>query len=290
MNFLVLGWIHTDLLDTIKNHGDTYELYDSTELTTIPFPYEGYVLYEGKKIAVSDYDAVLLFGQNQVAKYLYNLLKPHCCLIGNPHIRSEMYDKVYGAIRLSNAEIPVVRSVWSFGDADISVLNGDDDYIVEKPKNRSLGNGVCRHKLPFTPTVSDLIYQEYKECYCQDERWIIVDGKIVCGELRKSTDPNEFRSNLAVGGEAIPLEITDEMQALSKKIWDAFPECVYTGADIMRDINGNLYVGELNSAPHTHVIECTGHNFFEDIYDYIVKQTNIWKSSKGLFKDILTRI
>lgn len=282
MKFLIITWVEPHLLDTITAHGDEYFHCKSSELLTVPYPYEGYLLYGGQKIFIDDYDAVVVLGINNLSRYCAHILRPHCCLIGEPTTRAIMSDKVETGIVLSNAGINVIKSVWSLGDADITYLNGADGYIVEKPKNRSLGIGVVRHKKEeFKPTVDNLIYQEYIKCGHADERWLIVNGKIVCGEKRRSADNEEFRANLSLGGIGEPLEITEEMQEMAKKIYEPFKNGgVYTGADIMHSVDGKMYVCEVNAAPGQIIIDITGHDFFEDIYDYMVEEAKKWKENK----------
>jgi len=82
---------------------------------------------------------------------------------------------------------------------------------------------------------------------------------------------------LDLGGIGEPLEITDQMRAIAKKIFSAFPRCAWTGADILRDKEGNIFIGELNASPGTMIMDITGHNFFEDVRNYIIKISEKWK-------------
>jgi len=124
------------------------------------------------------------------------------------------------------------------------------------------------------------IVQPYIECNSHDERWVIVDGKCVCAIDRRASDPNEFRSNLGIGGIVTPIPITEEMQEFGKKVYDCFPGCLWTGIDVMRSVDGKVYVGEVNHYPHHKVDSMEyyevvwGHNFCVDLYDYLVRLIN----------------
>ena len=290
MKVFVVGYAPQGIIQKFYEHNDDFFYGESIDLLTIPIPYDGYILYDGKKIFIDEYDAVIDINNDATSQYLYTLLKSHCCFIGAPRIRVNMSDKVMAAIIMSNHGLPVVKTAFSFGEADISGLNTDCGYIVKKPKNRSLGYGVERLTPPFDTKEPDRIYQEYIECNCSDERWIIVDGELVCAEKRTSNSPNEFRSNLHLGGIGEKIELTDEMRELSKKIYECFPEAIYLGADILRSTDGRIFVGEVNADPNTGIIGISGHNFYVDIYNYIVKRVNTWKSSKNTFKELINKV
>ena len=145
------------------------------------------------------------------------------------------------------------------------------DKVVEKSPGSSCGISVRLHDLPLQKTKPCKIYQQYIECGGVDERWIIVGDKIVCAMQRKSVSDDEFRANLSVGGVGTPIEITEDMQEFAKKIIDVFEGYLYAGIDIITDKDGNRYFLEANVTPGTKIVDITNHNFFDDVYKYIIE-------------------
>lgn len=278
MKFLAIFETNHSLVVTgLRSRGHEVTVLPEASCLTIPFPYNGTLIYSGATLSLDAYDAILLFKIDRVSCYLYNLLSPHCLVIGNPLSRSIMQDKVATAILLDNNGIDVVPSLYSRGYVDLKECAALGEDLVEKPVDGSLGHGVVLHRGGLTEKISNKIIQKYIECNGIDERWIIVDGVVVCAEQRESSDPeSEFRSSLALGGTGTPIPVTPEMQELGKKVYDCFPGCVWTGIDVIREAEtDDVYVGECNSNPLRAIIEITGHNFFDDICNYIIDQVPI---------------
>lgn len=275
MKFLAIFETNHSLVVTgLRSRGHEVTVLPNKLNLTIPFPYDGTLKYGEQTLKIDTYDAVLLFQIDKISRYLYNLLSPHCLVIGNPNTRCIMRDKVATAILLDNNGIDVVPSLYSQGYVDMARCANLGEDLVEKPVDGSLGQGVVLHRGGLTEKVYNKIIQKYIDCNGTDERWIIVDGIVVCAEQRESSDPeSEFRSSLALGGTGTPIPVTPEMQELGKKVYDCFPGCVWTGIDVIREAEtDDVYVGECNSNPLRAIIEITGHNFFDDICNYIISQ------------------
>lgn len=270
MKILALLKVNSLLVSTLKERGHSVTSIRDHTKVVIPFPYNGTLGYRGRVIDLGAYDAILLLSTRPIAKYLFDLLSPHHLVIGNPYSRALMGDKVLTGILLGNNGIPIVPSIYSIDPPSrVDLARIGSTVLVEKPVNLQRGIGVIKIEgLDFTPK-SDRIYQEYIECGAQDERWIIVNGKVTNVELRKALVPGEFRIGNRYGGTTMPLSITPEIQSLGEKIYKCFQDPVYIGADVIRSTTGKIYVGEVNSRPHPRTIKVTGHNFFEEVVDYI---------------------
>lgn len=105
-----------------------------------------------------------------------------------------------------------------------------------------------------------------------DCRVILIKNKVELVVKRQMTNPDEFRSNVALGGKAIktklPQEVLDMCVDISKHV-----ECDIVGFDILKDMEtGKYYVMEINVSPHMSTfIVVTGINLTGIIADYIVE-------------------
>ena len=101
-----------------------------------------------------------------------------------------------------------------------------------------------------------------------DLRIFVVGDKCVAAMGRYHPD-KDFRSNIAVGGSAKPIEITDEIRKLSLKASEAIKGEI-VGVDIMDD-QGTLKVIEVNGTPQFKgVATATNINIASEIIDYLV--------------------
>lgn len=239
----------------------------------IPSPYTGYFWNGEEKVIISDYDYAIFFSVEPVSRFLYTYLSGHIKLFGDPYVRYQCSNKVICQIIAAENGIPVIPIVFGYNvnkDVHLTDFEGDDK-VVEKPAGSSCGKSVCLRDLPLNETVQNRIYQKYIDCDSTDQRWIIIDDKIVCAMQRKAVEEGEFRANLSVGGEGTQIEITEDMQEFAKKFVSLFPGYLYTGIDIITDKEGNRYFLEANMTPGDRIIMITHHNYFVDLYNYIHK-------------------
>ncbi len=113
------------------------------------------------------------------------------------------------------------------------------------------------------------IYQEFiGESAGRDVRAVCVGGEVVaCMERRSERD---FRSNLALGGHALPFTPTDEIRALCKKVTNEL-SLDYCGVDFLFSKEGML-VCEVNSNAFFGGIEkITGVNIAAIYAEYMLK-------------------
>ena len=252
----------------------------------VPSPYAGYFWNGNDKVMVSDYDYAIIMPSSLMAKSVYLYLKDHIKVFGNPFVRDQLVNKVTSQLIVSNAGIPVVPFVYGQLINPLIHLNEFKDQVVEKPYNLSCGANVNIYPLPISTIKEDQIYQQYIECDSTDERWIIVGDRIVSAMRRHSTEIGEFRANISLGGVGEPIDITDDMQEFAKRIIDQFPGYFYAGIDIITDRDGNRYYLEGNIMPGEKIIEITNHNYFDDLYNYIISNLKEDEESIGNRTDL----
>jgi len=101
-----------------------------------------------------------------------------------------------------------------------------------------------------------------------DIRAFVIGDKCIAAMGRYHPE-KDFRSNIAIGGKAKPIEITPELENLSIKASKAVNGEI-TGVDLMYD-EGKLSVIEVNGTPQFKgVTTATKINIAEEIVDYII--------------------
>ena len=78
----------------------------------------------------------------------------------------------------------------------------------------------------------------------EDIRVIVIGGKYVCA--MKRTNPDDFRSNIGLGGHGENFEADNALINLCERVAKIL-KLDYCGIDILTDDEGNRYVCEVNS-------------------------------------------
>ena len=250
----------------------------NTARTVLPVPYTGYIWSGTEKVVISDYDLCVILSYGKLSIMFYNYLKgTGIKLIGDPLVRARFDSKFWGPLIASQHGVPVIPFIYGNGITGemVSEVSGDEGKVVEKHTN--LANGM-RVSLLDSDKVSPRdgkLYQKFIDCGAQDERWICVGDKIICAMRRIAVKEGEFRANISQGGRGEKLSITPEMEELAMSITKHFPGYIYTGLDILTDPKtGTKYFLESNPLPGTHIINVCRHDFYKDIYNYIMKEYN----------------
>lgn len=278
---LAIGRMYDEFWDRSLKYNIESTWLENIESVVIPFPYIGKIFYCDRPFTISDYNAIVIFDRSDVARILYELLVPHCLVIGNPYDRYITCDKARTSIILDNHGIKTVESLYSKSSIDKTLISsqlGKD--IVIKPLKGSKGEGCRLYRNNTIFNIPNRICQRYINCNNTDERWIVVDGNVVCAKKRHALVPGEFRTHDRYGGHSDPLPVTQEMKDLGKRVYDCFPESVWMGIDVIKSLDGEVYIGEVNSFPFLSTIEITGYDFLEDIYKYILCKLEENKAKK----------
>ena len=85
----------------------------------------------------------------------------------------------------------------------------------------------------------------------------------------------DFRTNISQSGSGRKVELSDSDIEICIKAAKAV-NLDFSGVDIIKDEEGKTYVIEVNGNPGTKIIDITGHNYFNDLIDYI--EGNVSKS------------
>lgn len=200
-------------------------------------------------------------------------------------------NKLLTSLELTKQGIPTPRSGVAFKkDAAIELIEKKFGYpTIIKPLigswgrliaklddyNSALANLECRESmgdiLQKIFYIQDFIKKSSKKKNIPtDMRVFIVGGECAAAMGRFSPD-DDFRSNIAIGGTAKPLELTPQIREICKKAAKAVNGDI-VGVDLMDD-GENIYVIEINGTPQFRgVSKATQINVAEKIVNYITEK------------------
>jgi [lysine-biosynthesis-protein LysW]--L-2-aminoadipate ligase len=212
-------------------------------------------------------------------------------VINNYECLSFSGNKLLTTLKLIEHNIPTPETCIAFKDE--SALNAIEECInypaILKPIIGSWGRLIAKlddynsamSNLECRETLGDIIQKIY---YLQkyvhtnnsnletptDIRIFIVGEKPIAA-MGRYHPKKDFRSNIAIGGSAKPIEITSELKNLSLKASEAVKGEI-VGVDIMND-QGKFKVIEVNGTPQFQgVATATKINVAAEIIDYILKK------------------
>lgn len=171
-------------------------------------------------------------------------------------------NKLLTSMILKKNNIPTPRSFFSFDpDTAINAINENDfthNPLVFKPvigswgrgvfpiRNKEIGKIVVEMRQESSSPFSNIYYfQDLVNRPPRDIRCIMVGDKLVTAVYRYSSE-NEWRTNVAKGGKAEPIEITSELEELAVKTSKAIGKGIL-GIDMMEDKQNGLLVHEVNN-------------------------------------------
>ena len=105
----------------------------------------------------------------------------------------------------------------------------------------------------YSQGVNILVQEFIAEANGEDIRVFVVDNKVVAAMRRKTLDPDEFRSNINLGGIGEPVQLTKKEESVALKAAKTMHLAI-AGVDILRSNRGPL-VMEVNAFPMLSGIE-----------------------------------
>lgn len=187
-------------------------------------------------------------------------------------------DKLRSMQILTRAQVGIPKTVFSRETSQVDDLieQAGGAPLIIKVARGTHGNGVVLAETRkaaqavmqafYVEGVNFLVQEYIEESAGSDIRAFVVGGKVVASMKRQSLD-DDFRSNLHLGGEGIPIKLTDEERKTAQKAAKAMglPIC---GVDMMRSSKGPLVL-EVNASPGFGIEKVTGHNVAVKIIEYI---------------------
>ncbi|MEM4575923.1 MAG: lysine biosynthesis protein LysX [Candidatus Nezhaarchaeales archaeon] len=190
-------------------------------------------------------------------------------------------DKLLTSLALTKAGIPTPKTFVAFTrDGALKALDvlgypailkpvvGSWGRLVSLVKDVETAKVVIEHRELLYPLYQVFYVQEYIKKPNRDIRCFVVGDEAIAAIYRYAA-PGEWRSNTALGGRAVKLEISDELRELSVKAAKAVGAHV-VGVDCLESERG-LLVHELNSVTEfRNAAPATGVDIARKIVEYAV--------------------
>lgn len=177
-------------------------------------------------------------------------------VINSPRSLECAIDKYLTTARLVEAGVPIPATcVCETASEAVAAFHRLGGKVVLKPLFGSEGRGIFRLDdaellwrvaQTLVRTGAVLYLQEFIDHGGHDLRIIVLDGQPL-GAMRRSSQ-NDFRTNIALGGQSSHVELTDETASLAIRAAQAVGT-VFAGIDLIQDPSGRWVVLEVNGVP-----------------------------------------
>ena len=217
-----------------------------------------------RRVELTEFDVVLMrqdppFDMHYIdATFFLEAIHPHTLVVNNPAEVRSAPEKIF-VTRFPGLQPPTLITWDREAIRDFRARHGD---IVLKPLNGKGGSGVTRH-LADDPNLSALleihaelgrepvIVQKFLPSVTKgDKRILLVDGEPV-GAINRVPAKGQIRSNLAVGGEAQPVELSARDREICAAIGPELKArgLIFVGIDVIGD-----YLTEINVTSPTGAV------------------------------------
>ena len=189
-------------------------------------------------------------------------------------------DKLYTQQILGESNLPVPKTLLVKHPINVDWVEKNIGFpAIIKTLSGSFGAGVflTETKKQFEQLVKmaeitsksyNIIVQEFiEDSWGKDIRVFVLNGKVIGCMMRQATD-DDFRANIARGGEGIPYQITEEIEWLGGES-SRLLNLDIAGVDLLFN-NGSYSICEVNSSPGFEGMDnYTNTNIAEDIVNFV---------------------
>ena len=189
-------------------------------------------------------------------------------------------DKLYTQQILGESNLPVPKTLLVKHPINVDWVEKNIGFpAIIKTLSGSFGAGVflTETKKQFEQLVKmaeitsksyNIIVQEFiEDSWGKDIRVFVLNGKVIGCMMRQATD-DDFRANIARGGEGIPYQITDEIEWLGGESARLLGLDI-AGVDLLFNY-GSYSICEVNSSPGFEGMDnYTNTNIAEDIVNFV---------------------
>lgn len=203
-------------------------------------------------------------------------------VMNSPRAIERAVDKFYTTVRLREAGLPTPDTVVCEGLSDaMAAVDGmlaEGSDVIVKPLFGSMGHGLVRvgdrelawrvlRSLGQTRPVFYL--QRAVDHGGRDIRAFVVGGRVLAA-IERLAPAGEWRTNVAVGGEARACSLSPECEELAVRAADAVG-ADYAGVDLIQSRTGEQFVLEVNAIPGWQGLQrATGVDVAATIVDHLV--------------------
>lgn len=175
------------------------------------------------------------------------------------------YNLVSSVLKLAPGEKFIFKSALESKGKQLYLINSRTEFAVaiDQVKN--------------TTSFGNMFVQEYIEA--PGDYRVFVIGDKVLGVVFKKKSKNDFRSNVAVGGQMTKCQLTKEMSTLALRAAQ-ITETEIAGVDFIEK-DGKFYLLEVNRSPQfTGFMKATGIDVPQKIAEYLVANVESTKQKK----------
>jgi RimK family alpha-L-glutamate ligase len=187
-----------------------------------------------------------------------------------PRAIERSVDKFYTSALLRQCGVPTPETVVCESATDamaaIAAMIETGAEVVIKPLFGSMGHGLVRVTdlelawrvvRTLTQTKSVLYVQRAVEHDGRDVRAFVVGGAVLAA-IERTAPAGDWRTNVAVGGTARPIELPDKWVQAATRAAEAVG-AAYAGVDLIQSRDGELFVLEVNAIPGWHGLQRATH-------------------------------
>jgi RimK family alpha-L-glutamate ligase len=203
-------------------------------------------------------------------------------------------DKFYTTALLQEAGLPtpetVVCETAAEAMAAIAAMLRDGAEVIIKPLFGSMGHGLVRlgdTELAWrvvrtlTQMKSVLYVQRAIDHGGRDVRAFVVGSRVLAA-IERSAPPDEWRTNVAVGGSARPIELPAVWEQVAIRAARAVG-AEYAGVDLIQSRAGELFVLEVNAIPGWQGLQrATGVDVAAAIVDHLADRVAARRGVAGV--------
>ena len=220
---------------------------------------DGYYL---KNTNLKDYDFVFFGFMSKYSKESILLIN-YLDKVKVPYLKYETFDvydsKSFGMDLTESLGYNYIPTILTTKLNNRILRSIEEDFgfpVIVKDPNLDRGTGV--DKIDTLDELLDKFKWNSKQLMIQklipndgDTRVIVIKNKVELVVKRQMTSSTEFRSNVALGGKAIPTTLPQSILDMCVDLSKHVPVCDILGFDIIKDLNdGTYYVMEINISPH----------------------------------------
>lgn len=219
-----------------------------------------------EKLDLSDDIDVVLMRQDPpfdiayiTATYLLEMIHPKTLVVNDPRSVRDCPEKLF-ATHFAGLQPPTLISADPVALNAFHALHGD---VILKPLHGAAGSGIIKLKandrnldalieLHASISREPLVLQKFIPAVSEgDKRIILVDGE-VAGAINRVPEKDAVRSNLRVGGTAVPTRLTKRDLEICERVGTVLKDrgLMFVGLDVIGD-----YLTEINVTSPTGAVQ-----------------------------------
>ncbi len=281
------GWHSQQLVDALQPYDISVELTDLADCTIDLDSPTGLIIpgFDNKLPAAAMVRGIAPGSLEQITlrmDVLHTLAELNIAVFNPAQAIEHTVDKARTSLRLHHAGL-VTPKTWACENKDLARSIAlkqlqQNQQLVLKPLFGCQGKGLAKiatiSEFDRYQAVGDAFYMQeyiapYNTKHWQDWRLMVIDGELVGAMTRHSS---QWITNFAQGATCSKATITDEMATLAINATRAVG-ADYAGVDLIKDVNGQYSVLEVNSVPAWKgLYQATGLNIAGELAKALAKR------------------